>query len=149
MSQTCGELSQSGQTVSLLFDARGFTDAVGHQTHESLGQLRHLLHEFGKHGSRKAQEAAVCDSVPAHRKLLHPGKREQSGDVARLYGNYDGFAAELPSNLKLPVESHKHGICRITLARVHVPRLEVEFLRLAEEPGDLIVRQVRERRDAK
>ena len=78
------KVSQGSQTVSLLLDARGFADPVGHQAHQTLGQFRHFLDEFGKQRGRKSQDAAVGHRPPAHGKLLHPRKRQHSGNVARL-----------------------------------------------------------------
>ena len=49
----------------------------------------------------------------------------------------------------MPLKNHEHRIRGSALAQVGVARLVAEFLRLADEPGDLIFRQIRERRDEK
>ena len=98
------------------------------------GQLRHLLYKFWEQRSRKSQSAAVRLGSPAHSKLLHPGKRQYPGNVARLQVKDEGLAAEFAPPLKLPLKNHKHRIRRIALARVYVPRLQMHLLRLADEP---------------
>ena len=128
------KLSQRSQPVLLLFEAGGFANPVRHQAHETLGQLRHFLYKIWKQRGRKSQGAAVRLGSPAHRKLLHPRKRQQSGNVARLQVKDEGFAAKFAPPLKLPLKNHKHGIGRIALARVDVARLEMQLLRLADEP---------------
>ena len=82
-------------------------------------------------------------------KLLHPGKRQDPGDVARLHRKHDRFAADFAAAWSLPLKNHKHRVGRIALAEVCLARLEMQFLRLAEEPGDLIVGQISECRNAK
>jgi hypothetical protein len=128
MSQPRGKLPQRSQSVPLLFYPGGFTDAVRHQTHESLSQLRHFLHEIGKQCRRKSQDRAVGYGSSSHHKLLHSRKGKHSGDAARLRGKYESFAGELSPCLKLPIENHKHGIRGITLAHVGIARLDLEFL---------------------
>ncbi len=46
--QSRGKLAQSGQPVALLLQPGGFADAVGHQAHQPLRQLRHFLYQFRK-----------------------------------------------------------------------------------------------------
>src|SRR5580658_2429370 len=139
MGKSGRELSQRSQPVLLLFAAGGFTDPVGHQTHETLGQLRHFLYEIRKQRGRKSQGAAVGLGAPAHGKLLHPRKREYAGDIARLQVKDDGLAGKLAPALKPPLKNHKHGIGWIALACIGISGLEMKLLRLVDEPGDLIV----------
>ena len=61
MRESRGQLTESGQSVSLLFDASGFADPVGHQANQTLGQLRHLLNQIRKSRGGKSCDAAVGD----------------------------------------------------------------------------------------
>ena len=54
MRESCRKLSQRSQSIALLFEAGGFADPVGHQAHETLGELRHFLHKLGKFRRRKS-----------------------------------------------------------------------------------------------
>jgi hypothetical protein len=86
----------------------------------------------------------VCP--PAHGKLLHPRKRKHSGNIARRPEKKTTVSPlKLAPPCKLPLKNHKHGIRGIALAQVGVAGLEMQFLRLGDEPGDLIVRQIGER----
>ena len=71
-----------------------------------LVRLRHFLHKIWKQRGRKSQSAAVRHGSPAHRKLLHPRKRQHSGNVARLQIKDDGFARQVRPALEVaPQES--------------------------------------------
>ena len=115
MRESRRKLSQRSQSVALLLSPSGFANPVGHQAHEALRQLRHLLHKFGKQRSGKAQDAGIRDRARAHGKLLHSRKGQHSGYVARLQRKHDRFAAEFAAHLKLPLENHEHRVGRIAL----------------------------------
>ena len=149
MREPCRKLSQRSQAVALLLHPRGFANSVGHQADETLGQLRHLLYKIGKQRSRETQDAGVRERARAHGKLLHSRKGQHSGHVARLHRNHDCFAAEFAARLQLPLEDDKHRVGGIALAKVCFTRLETQLFRLADEPGNLIVGQIGECRDAK
>src|SRR5208283_4737361 len=131
-------------SVALLFEPSSFADAVRHQAHETLGQHRHFLNQFRKKRSRKSQGAAGCFSSPAYGKSLHPGKRQDTGHVPRLEIKDESFAGSFGSSLKLPLKNDKHRIRRIALPDINVARLEIHLLRLADEPVELIIRQIGE-----
>ena len=82
-----GKLSQRSQAVALLLAASGFADSIGHQPDQALGQLRHLLHKFGKKRGGKTQNARIREGAHANRKLLHSGKGQHAGDAAGRYRN--------------------------------------------------------------
>ena len=149
MSESCRKFSQRSQAVALLLHASGFANSVGHQADEALGQFRHLLHKIGKKRRRKTQDRGVGDGAHAHRKLLHSRKGQHPGHVARLYREHDRFATDFAPRLELSFEDDKHGVGGIALAKVGVAGLETQLFRMAEKPGDLIVRQIGECRDAK
>ena len=83
MSEPRGEFPQRGQAVALLLAARGFADSVGHQPHEALGQLRHLLHEIGKTRSGKRRTRA---SVSARTPTVNCFIREKGRTPVTLPG---------------------------------------------------------------
>ena len=84
MSQARGKLSQSRQPVALLFHPGGFADPVGHQAHQTLGQFRHLLHQIRETATRESADTRPSVTRPrGDHRLLHRGKRQHSGDVAR------------------------------------------------------------------
>ena len=70
MRQPRRKFPQARQPVSLLLDARGFANAVGHQAHQPLGQFRHFLHQLGKMRGRKLQDAAIRDRPPVTPKIF-------------------------------------------------------------------------------
>src|SRR5580658_2489568 len=142
------KLSQRSQPVLLLFAAGGFTDPVRHQAHETLGQHRHFLYKIWKQRGRKSEGTAVSLGSQAHLKLLHSGKRQHSGNIARLEVKNDSFARKISPPLKSPLKDHEHCIGWIALARVDITRLGIHFLRLADEPVHLIVWQISEFRNA-
>jgi hypothetical protein len=72
--------------------------------------------------------------------MRHPGKWKYSRDVTLAYGEGDGFAGNFATPLELTLKKHKHRIGRIALACGAIARLEMQLLRLANEPRDLIVR---------
>ena len=67
-------------------------------------------------GNRRARLSVIARA--AHRKLLHPRKRQHSRNVARLRSEDKSFASELAPPLKMSLKNHKHGIRRIALARI-------------------------------
>ena len=62
----------------------------------------------------------------------------------KSFGQSGAFAAKL----ELSFQDDKHGVGRVTLAKVELFRFEVQFFRVTEEPVDLVLRQIGERRDA-
>ena len=114
------KLSQRSQAVSLLFEAGGFADAVGHQAHQTLGQLRHFLYKIWKQRGGKSQGAAVRLGSPAHSKLLHPRKRQYSGNVARLQVKDERFRPQVRPALEVaPQESQtSHRLDRLAASRL-------------------------------
>ena len=122
-----------------MFEAGGFANAVGHEADQTLGELRHFLHEIGKQRGRKSQSVGVRHGSPADGKLLHPGKRQHACNIARLQIKDKGLSIEFAAPLKLAFENHKHCIGGIALAGIDITGLENQFLRLTDEPGELIV----------
>jgi len=51
--------------------------------------------------------------------------------------------------LKLAFENHKHPVRRIALTDIGFAGLDVRLLRLRKKPGDLLLRQIGERWNAK
>ena len=136
---------ERGQSVALLFEAGGFADPVGHEAHQARGQFWHFLHQFGKCRSRKSQERGRrlrLDRVTVNCFILENGSTPVTSPASQI--KYEGFAAKFAAPLKLALKNHEHGIRRIALARVDVARLEMHLVRLADEPVDLIVGQIRE-----
>src|SRR5580765_2643116 len=84
MRESGRKLSQRSQPVSLLLDASGLTDPVGHQADQTRGQLRHLLNKFRKLRGWKSQDTAVHDGPSGDRELLHPGKGKYASNIAWL-----------------------------------------------------------------
>ena len=148
MGKARGELSHRGQTVALLFPASGFTNPVGHEADETLRQFRHLLHKLREKRRRETQDLCVCGRARIQRKLLHSRKGQDTGHVTRIACEHHGFAAEFAAKLKLPFQDDKHRVGRVALAEVDLSRVEVPLFRMAEEPVDLVLRQIGERRDA-
>ena len=148
VSEARGKFSERRQAVALLFPARGFADSVGHHAHETFGQLRHLLHEVVKFRFGESQDVSVRQRASAERRCFHPGKRKLPSHLAGVDRNNHSLAAEFTPRLNLSVEEHKHRGGGITGGDERVTRLEAQFLRLADEPCDLVFRQVRENRDA-
>jgi hypothetical protein len=85
----------------------------------------------------------------SQRKLFHPGKGQHSGHIAGFGHKCPEAAGEFASDLKLPIQDHEHRIRGIPLVYVDFVWLERKCLGLADEPGDLIIRQIREYRQAK
>ena len=98
------KFSQRSQSVSLLFEASGFADPIGHQAHQALGQLRHFLYKLRKQRSRKSQRAAVRLGSPAHRELLHPRKRKHPGNIARLQVKDERFPRQVRPALEAALQ---------------------------------------------
>ena len=59
-----------------------------------------------------------------------------------LHGEHNAFSRQFPAPLKFALQQHKHCVRRFVLPRISVAGIEVEFLRLAEEPVDLIIGQL-------
>src|SRR5215831_11003619 len=149
MGKPCRQLSQTCQSVALLFKTSNLTDAVCHHPDEALGQFRHFLNELREQRTWKSQDAAVAHGSPGYRELLHATRKwERARDVAHLTRYHDGFTAELTPPLKFAFEEDKHSVGRITLPGIDVAGLEIYLLRLAEEPRNLVFRQIRKRRHA-
>ena len=143
MSEPCGEFSEGGQAVALLFPARGLADAVGHHAHEALGQLGHFLHQFLILRLRKSQDVAVGQRACAERECFHSGIGQSPGNLAGVDIDDDRFAAEFAARLELSLEKDKHGVRGSARVNQDIAPLEAQIFRLAEEPFDLVVRQVR------
>src|ERR1700680_1064677 len=139
MRESCRKLSQRSESVALLLPSSGFTDSVGHETDEALGQLRHLLYKVGKLRSRKTQDAGVRDGSRTHGKLFHSREGEHAGHVARLHRNDNCFASEFAPRLQLSLKKDKHRVGWIALAKVRITRLEMQLFGLTDKPGNLVV----------
>ena len=83
-----------------------------------------------------------------HHNVVKQLDRLQAADVAGFAVKNNRFTAELTAALQLSVKNHEHLIRGIALMQVYIARREKNFLRLAEEPFDLIVRQISEHRQA-
>jgi len=147
-----GELLQVGavcsQPVSLLFQPGDFTDPVSHHPHQPLGELRHFLNHFRKLCRRKFKDAGIRDRPPRQYGLLHPRERQHSGDGARLERKDDSFAGQFTPHLKLPFKNHDHRVCWPARAQIHISRLKLDLLGVAEEPIQLVVGQTFKSGDA-
>ena len=143
------EFPQGSQTVSLLFDARGLADSVGHQSHQARGELRHFLYKLREVRRRKTQQPAIAECASGHRRALHPRKGQKTGYLSRLDRKRKCLAVNFASRLEFSFQHYEHVLRRITLADVCISGFEDLFLALADEPGKLIVGQVSERCNAK
>ena len=84
MRQARRKLPQTGQSVALLLEARGFANPVGHQAHQPLGQFRHLLHQLREIARKEI--AAMRPSVtarPVTPILFIRENGSSSADIAR------------------------------------------------------------------
>src|SRR5262249_51122413 len=108
------------------------------------GQVRSFLDEFRESGRGKSQNAALGDSPCCHPKLLRSGKGQGSGHLSNVEVNHQCLSSKLPSPLKLAFEKNEHRVGRIALARVNLARFDLHFLRMAEEPSNLVFRQISE-----
>ena len=141
------KLSHRSQTVALLFPASGFANPVGHEADETLRQFRHLLHKLREKRRRKTQDPCVCGCARIQRKLLHSRKGQDTGHVTRIACEHHGFTAEFAAKLELSFQHDKHGVGRVALAEVDLSRVEVQLFRMADEPVDLVLREIGERGD--
>ena len=139
MRKTGRELAQGSEAVPLLFEPGHFPDPIRHQADETSCQYGHSLHEFGKERGGKSQDSGFGHRPAGQSILLHSGKRQSSCDFARLDRQHDGFTRQFTAPLKFSLEQHEHCVCCFALSRVRVARVEVEFPRLAEEPGELVI----------
>ncbi len=55
--------------------------------------------------------------------------------------DHEGFAAQFPTRFHLPLEDDRHPVGGVALARIEIAGFKMQFFRLTEEPGDLVVRQ--------
>jgi len=94
----------------------------------------------------EAQNAAVSKRASGQRKLFRPGKGQHSSRIAGFGHECHEAAGQFASDLKLPIQDQEHRIRGIPLVYVDFVWLERKFLGLADEPGDLISRQIREYR---
>ena len=147
MRESRRKLSQRCQPVALLLQSGGFANSVGHQPHEPLGQLRHLLNKFGKQRGRKTQSANIRDRPRPHRKLFHPGKGQHPRHTPRVDCHYHGFAAELAADCSCPSRITNMASAGSPSRNVRIACLDDKFFRLADEPSDLIVGQIGECRN--
>src|SRR6202021_4206865 len=79
---------------------------------------------------------------------FHPGEREDPGDVAGIRWICDSIPAQVTAPLKLAFENHTHPVRGIALADIGSPYCHTKFLRIAEEPVELIVGQISKCRHA-
>src|SRR5581483_9376349 len=100
MSKTGGKLSQSGQPVALLLNARSFAHAISQYADQALCQFWHGVDEIGEQGGGKSENAAVSDCPASHCKLFHPGERQSSSHIAYLACKHHDFAAKLATPFK-------------------------------------------------
>ena len=126
MRQPRRKLSQRRQPVSLLFDARGFADPVRHQTNQTLGQLRHLLHEFREQRSRKSQNAPSVTARPVTVNCFIREKGSTPVTSPALLGKANVSPPNSPRHWNSPFKNHEHRIGRITLADVGFARIETQ-----------------------
>src|SRR5579862_123658 len=142
MGEPCRKLSQRGQAVALLFDASGFPNPVGQVPHQARSQFRHFLYKFGEQGSREFQEPPFGERSKGYAVPLHPGERQDPRDVAGFRWISDNIAAQVTAPLKLAFQNHKHPVSGITLPDMGIPYRRMKFLRIAQEPVELIVGQI-------
>src|ERR1700756_387818 len=118
MRESGREFSQRSQAVSLLLDASGLTDPVGHQADQTRGQFRHPVDKFRKLRGWESQDPAVGDGSSIHRELLHPGEGKYASDVAWLARKNYRLTAEFAAPLELAFQNHEHPVRRFALADV-------------------------------
>ena len=90
----------------------------------------------------------IGDGPPGQRRLLHPRKREDSSDTPLFDVERNRFAIYFAAYLKRALENYHHEDHRLADAHVDITGFEMHLFRLAEEPGDLIIRQIGENRHA-
>src|SRR6185295_19788113 len=98
--------------------------------------------ELGEKRRGKTQDLCVRRRSGIQRKLLHSRERQNAGHVAGLGREHHSFTAEFAAGLELSFQSDKHCVGRITMSEEGISRFKVQLFRMAEEPIDLVLRQV-------
>jgi hypothetical protein len=129
--QAARQLTERDQAIVLLFDARAFSNSFGHHGHEAGGQFRHLLHQLWEKRNGKSQKAAVAESSPTHRELLHSGKGINAADLPGVCRHDHRVTAKFTAPLKGAFQEDEHPSGWISLAHKVFSRMEDHFLRVA------------------
>src|SRR6202041_812887 len=135
----CGELAGGREPVALLLDASGFANAIGEEADQARGQFRHFLDQFGELGRREYQDAPAGEHSKADAVTFHAGEGQKPGDVTGVRRIYGDVAGVLAAPLELAVEDYEHRVRDVTLADVGIALGEAKFLRIGEEPVELVV----------
>ncbi len=140
--QASRQFSKRSQPLLLLLNSRAFTNSIGHHADQPAGQFRHILHKLREIAGRKSQSAAVSNGATRKSELGHPRKRQAATNSPASKVNTTALATQLAANVHLAFENHVHGIgwC-VPCTMYNIARLEVQLLRMAQEPVHLVHRQ--------